>query len=242
MTRSCLGFASILALTSAACATAPIDDARSTSAATSEEAARPIRFFDVAQGSLGVDEAATFTFEGRRGWTVEVIAATPNQELALYAPHLTVTDAATGAVLSDQDDALPVQGRSGHAVVLPSDGTYVVRVAPTAPGRTQAVFTLEVEAAVACTTTANCPAMLTCQGASGSSTGRCWPADLGPQRCDASGHGEGCVPVGRTECEAADLGNSCQVNSFLCGRVGGQEVAKGCFGSSRGGVCCHQGS
>ena len=194
-----------------------------------------LAFFQTARGRIDVGKSVTYAFRGERGWKVDVLSATPSQTIAWNAPHVVVVDEATGATLLDYADLLPVQGPSGHTIELPSTGRYLVTLSPAVVGQSQDAFTLQIEAQIPCGSAAAtaCPASLTCQ------SGQCWPAELGPQRCDASGAGAGCIPPGRSECDSVPR-QTCQYNTFICARTGGTETPSSCLGSAINGVCCRK--
>jgi hypothetical protein len=220
---------------SVACASTPAPEVGESAGAQLDEPIA-LALFETVHGRIDANASVTYAFRGERGWKVDVLAATPDQHVAWNAPHLVVLDEATGTTLFDEDDALQVQGRSGHTIELPSTGRYIVTLSPTYVGQAQEAFALQVEAQIPCGTNAaaaTCPSSLTCQ------SGQCWPAELGPQRCDASGVGPGCVPAGHSECDSAPR-QTCQLNTFICARTGGTETPSSCLGSATTGVCCRK--
>lgn len=223
-----------LVLGAVACSSVTVDEAAESTTERLDEPTE-IAFFQTVRGRIDANQSVTYAFHGERGWAVDVLAATPDQKLAWSAPSVVVVDESTGATLFDHAEGLPVQGRSGHTVGLPSTGRYLVTLAPAYAGQPDEAFSLEIEAQIPCGpggVRSACPASLSCQ------SGQCWPADLGPQRCDASGAGTGCVPAGHSECDV-DPRQMCLPNSFICGRTGGTETPQSCLGSGAG-LCCRK--
>jgi hypothetical protein len=230
MKRIGIAAAALALAASVACSSAPVTEVAESASAHVDDPAE-LSFFQAVRGRIDADQSVTYAFRGQRGWTVDVLAATPDRKLAWSAPSVVVIDETTGATLLDESDSLPVQGQSGHTIELPSTGRYTVALTPYTSGIADEAFTLQLEAQIACGEGAACPASLTCQA------GRCWPAGLGPQHCDANGVGAGCVPAGHSECDAVPR-QTCQLNAFVCGRTGGTETPSSCLGTATNGVCC----
>lgn len=154
-----------LVLTVVACAASSNNDSGTDDSALSSSGAKALKWSEHNPDTLAAGATARFTFKGRKGWEVSLVAQTldcaPGSSTGFgckpaWAPRVQVIDASTKDVVSDKSGNL-VTGDAIVDVKLPEDGSYVVLLS-SAVGVTGGKYDITLSPPeISCTKASECP-------------------------------------------------------------------------------------